>query len=587
MRLRDQETKFSFGGFAAVASRLGLASIVALAVGSSACTTSSDGDQCAVDADCASRGNFVCSEAKICVAGQAPVDPPVVVVTPPVVQTMCTTTEACTAANGNKPSLCRNPGAEPCINLDTIDCKDQDFGPYEHVIGDWQNPNAVFIGATLGYEPTSYFYVRATRAMQMAIDDINRQLGGLPPETAGGPRRPLVSIQCSQAHDFANAPVRAAKYLLETVKAPMLMSQNEIDATPQVNTFVQNKALDLCIECVQQNWAASSVDGYFRTVIPTNYYDPEIIGYIGEMNETKIRTDRGLAPTDKIKVAFLSSTNAPGDQLYASKVLDTFKYNGIVAKDNGTNLLVVQYEDPTYPTSSGGAAGGATFDAYGVAQQVIAFEPDIVVVTGTALGMNRIPWPIEAFWPAGKPHPYYLTGRSGRNTNVLDYIGQNEDIRKRIAGATSALPVPATIDDEFQLRYKAKYGGERADGIAYYYDALIAYAYATVAAGSTKGELVRAGFSTDKLGTGAKFTVAPADLINGVAALTTAGSIDLQGRYGSMKFDATSGLYKGAGGTAYCVERATAGGGAAFKANFTLRYDPAGAAFSGAYAGCP
>src|SRR5262245_19381105 len=76
--------------------------------------------QCETTADCQARGSafdgFVCGPSNTCVMPAKGNSGPVAAAD------VCESSDKCTAANGGRPSLCREPGKDPCVPIATDEC---------------------------------------------------------------------------------------------------------------------------------------------------------------------------------------------------------------------------------------------------------------------------------------------------------------------------------------------------------------------------------------------------------------------------------------------------------------------------------
>jgi hypothetical protein len=111
------------------------------------------------------------------------------------------------------------------------------------------------------------------------------------------------------------------------------------------------------------------------------------------------------------------------------------------------------------------------------------FQPDIVVLAGTAEAITAVMNPLETAWPAAAPRPQYVLIDSVKVPNLLTSAATNPDLRSRVRG-TGLTPGTASTSvlNAFNLDYIARYGmPTTASGVGPSYDATYAIAYALAA----------------------------------------------------------------------------------------------------------
>jgi branched-chain amino acid transport system substrate-binding protein len=244
--------------------------------------------------------------------------------------------------------------------------------------------------------------------------------------------------------------------------------------------------------------------------------------------EAEVRIEQSLAPTDAVRVAMVSKSDAFGTGL-SDAMLEKLTFNGKNALDNGKNFLQKVYPE----TASEG------FDFSSIVSELTGFAPHIVLLVGTQEIVDGVLAKVEASWPVGTPRPRHLLTAWGRAPQTLTLIGADDELRKRILGTA---PGRRTKNfDAFALRYSGVFGSPPDTfGTANAYDAVYVLTYGmAAAAGNLTGERIAQGIAHELGGT--PIDVGPNKINAAIGQLSGASNIELTGASGALDFDLQTG----------------------------------------------
>jgi ABC-type branched-subunit amino acid transport system substrate-binding protein len=368
----------------------------------------------------------------------------------------CSTTRDC-ASTADAPAVCVRT-THSCVPLKSEDCTT--------ITGDYTDDEAIVIGSLYAFGGAQAGTSSARQnAAILAVHEINGA-GGIPQGDSSAAARQLVLLSCDTSANL----VRAGKHLVDELHVPAIVgpnsSQDTIDLSRQV-----------------------SVPGGTVLITPT-----ALASSIADL------TDNGLTwqmvPTDLQRGPFLTmQLQDLAAELIDKRKLSAIKFAAVFRDDalgigtrTSLNTLVLNNS----PLATLVTRGDARVDAYnlGAADQqptvraYAEFAPDIIVLAGTSELVQDIMVPLERAWHAGKPRPYYMLIDSLKNKELLDAVGMDDDLRKRVRG-TGILPSPRSkaVYDAFQLSYQLAYPGMPSEvgGLGPSYDATYAIAFALAA----------------------------------------------------------------------------------------------------------
>lgn len=477
----------------------------------------------------------------------------------------CTSTADCVAQNLGEPYACLVPGEE-CVPLKSEECP--------LVFGDYQHNNAVYFGAFLNVPASSPLSQMSTLNVQLAVDEFNGSVGGLP----GGPLgklRPLVGVVCRNDPALVDA---GATHLIDTLHVPAVLSHL---ASADNKLFFVNHAVDKSVLVMNPGFADNSL-----TSLSTQGLFWHVIGDIRDVAPAYVpllsRVETFLAKTEPLRVAMLVSKRY-AEQSIAETITPLLRFNGKSVIDNGSNFFSASVtalsDDPNADYSS-------------VNQALLAFKPHVVIAITREEFVYKIMPTIEGAWTAAAPgqgRPFYLVPNAlSGNLDLLNYVGldsgtnTSENKRQRVVGVAPASADDLTLYNSFLVRFRTAYPRfANPGGFENFYDAVYLLANAMFAAGSVPsltGPDIARGMQRITSGNLA-IDVGPTTIADGFSALAAGGSIRLNGTMGPADFDPGLGARRG-NGSVYCIQRS--GPQLSFVYD-VLRYDRSNKTLSGEF----
>ncbi|HEY2515392.1 MAG TPA: hypothetical protein VGI39_31205 [Polyangiaceae bacterium] len=478
----------------------------------------------------------------------------------------CVSNTQCVADNLGEPYACLKKG-DPCVALKTEECP--------IVMGNYNDDNALYVGAFLNLPAASPLSQMSALNVQLAVNEINGSVGGLP----GGPLgklRPLATVACRNDPTLLDA---AAAHLMNDVHAPGVIANL---ASADLKNFFVNYALPNSAFVINPGFADNTltslttagllwhVIGDIRDVAPA--YRPLVT-----RTETYLRAG---GATGDLKVAMLV-TNRYAEQSIADTVTPLLQWNGKSVTDNGSNFFTTSVPSLTDTPNA---------DYSTINSSIVSFQPDIIISIAREELVYKIMPVVEASWPAGARRPMYILPNAvSGNLDLLKYLGiddtndSSETKRTRQVGVAPASALDTTMYDQFMIRFRtANPQFQNAGGFENFYDSAYLLAYAMYGAGSvpalTGPDIAR---GMQKTVTGSTVVdIGPTHLADGFAALAAGGSISMNGTMGpSSDFDPGVGARRG-NGSVYCVNRAS---GALSFLYDVLRYDTTNAVLHGTF----
>lgn len=400
----------------------------------------------------------------------------------------CTTNAQCTAklsAGGSTvPAVCVQQPAAKCVELMSEDCTT--------ITGNYMDDSAVLIaslGATTGAQAATNL-ARQQSAI-MAVEEINASdaSSGILQSMAPGDTRKLVMLSCDAN---ANLP-RAATHLISELHVPAIvgpnLSQDTLDLTlgkPETGlpSSAQAGTVLMSPSAVASAIAQIPDNGLSFMMVPSDIQRVPLMEARINALETQLKTRH---TPNSIKLAIYYRGDALGKGTRDG--LNTLMING-VSLASAINAGKAR-EDMYNPTSTDNSA---------LVAQYIAFQPDIIVVIGTAEAVTYFTKPLEAAWQAqipSIPKPFYVAIDSTKVPELLAQVTGNEDERKRWSG-TGITPTPESAQafTSFQVAYGQRWnpGQATVSGIGPAYDAVYTIALALVGKrGPVQGSMITAG----------------------------------------------------------------------------------------------
>jgi hypothetical protein len=446
--------------------------------------------------------------------------------------------------------LCRARGT-PCIPLQTPDCF--------RVHGQWQVPNALFIG-TIGPHTLSSsgntvqltVAPRATRAIDLGLDEWNQMLpDGLP--ASGGP---LAVVHCDSNSD-PDQIARVVDHLAGTVRVQALIALGDLERDAIVDRARQSEIPVLCTECSTRARQApfSGVDSWFMQ--PPLEDQAALVAWRTSDLEQRIRSERSLPAGAAIRVALIGQ-DSPGNEAFVAALRGQLRFNdGLAAAGQGTNYLPLQTPDPAREN----------VDQLGISQQIVNFQPDVLIAAMDADFAGTYLPLVEQQWPAERPRPFYIVTAQNRDSRLLAALDSpGGDLHLRLSGTAPLISTTVARNREgFGARFMREYQ-EPPEETQSAYDAFYATAYA-FAVENFERQFGAAWFAQgmEQLVAGPPINVGPDAIRNVGGYFVESTSIDLAGSSSELAWDtSTGGLTTDA--TLWCLSRDANG-------NLTVNYD--------------
>jgi branched-chain amino acid transport system substrate-binding protein len=493
--------------------------VAALLAGTEACSLVLDtsADQCSSNADCAKKGaafaGSVCGPERTCLI-------------------KCSSNKACTATAG-EPSICVKASGF-CAKLKSPDCQTIYQEP-----GAIDDDGAVVLGTLFPMTGVNAAgNLPRVSAAELARRHIHRASSGLP-GINGGPARPLVLLACDDAQDA----LRAARHLANDLRVPGIVGPPFSGVTTSVAKEVTIPAGTLLISpsATSPTLTALADNGLVWRTAPSDVLQAEAMVQLVSRLEGDVRLALSLKPADKIRIAVAHKGDAYGTGL-ASVLSKSLRWNaGADAAANMEFYKQLDYGDPQKSAAADQAASyKRTVDA------LLAFKPHIQITIGTAEAVTEIFARVEQGLALGDLRPTHLLSDGLRTPELLNQIGANDSLRKRVLGTVPGVPGPNF--SAFKIAFDGAFPGTSADSYAAgAYDATLLLGFAIAAAGDKQpltGALLDEGLKKTIPGAGrARVNADVNDINNGFAGMAGAG-IDFAGASGPLDFDPATGEAK-------------------------------------------
>jgi len=551
--------------------------VMASVVGACTLATNETSTQCRSQADCLARGPefayTTCTAQRVCekivVADKA-----------------CTTNQECSDKAGGAPVVCRQSDGV-CINLTTDDCSVVYADKSELL-----NDNTVFIGNTF---PPVEIGVQADFAVQLARKEINKA-GGLAPTTPGGPRRPLGIVSCRNESVSVAQAINQYTHLSKELQLPFSSgAMTGTRALSAAQIYSANNTLSLISSDIFEITDLADNDLAFRLNI-SELEATKAMGKSIEFLTPRMVADGTISQGEPVRLAVARELlQGAGVATGVSRI--TFNGAGALDPSNAANFKIIDAgtnQDPVNHPNVDAEVAVAV-------QQVLAFKPHILVVTGGPAQFLSFVGTVERLWPAGVPRPYITGVTAAYSTVIAGFLNGApaslgppavEQIRQKIWGIRTFSP------DWHQDQIQAFQDALRTAfpdvtipisyNVAAYYDSIYMFAYAAAAIGNaplTGPELSRGLRRVAGDGGGTVINWGPLEYSKAEAALAAGNNLSYVGPQGSYGFDA-KGDHAGVVDI-YCIPKSTASGKPVNLPTSTgLTYDPKTDTMSGTY-NCP
>lgn len=491
-----------------------LALLAVLTIASCSFIVQHDGVQCNVDGDCAKRGmafaNSKCDTMQhVCIAA-------------------CNVNADCKM----QPAVCK---ASQCVQLLSAECTTTIPALAQ---GQAVDDNAIVLGgifSLLGTNASSG--VARLNSVQLAVENVARDVVGLP-GGAGGKPRPLLVVGCTDT-DSANADVslKAAQHLVD-IGAAAVMGPGTSGLVLNVAKTVTMPAKEFLITPSATTRDLSGLSPYVWRTAPSDVIQGQALSASVSELEAKYRADNMIMMPTPIKLAIVYKNDSYGTGLFNS-VAGNAKLNGLPVTDtmNNANYKGIQF-DPTMDLAS-------------VVTDLTNFKPNLIALFGTTEVNTKILEPLEIAWPMSTVRPAYLISDGGRKQELLDRVAKYGDqLRVRIRGTVPGVNENASqLFKLFRLNYQSKFQSTMACpnmqcpdifGMAGAYDSvyLVALSIASLGAQPITGDGIAAGMAKTVGGT--KYQIGMDKLQDAINTIASGKALDVDGASGPLQFDVSA-----------------------------------------------
>ena len=511
-----------------------------------------DGDQCAVDGDCAALLGVAPEQAQ-CVLGVCGRRTTALAAGDGGAERSCQTTKDCTAEGDT--AFCREGRCVPILT-----------GGISEVSQNYIAGDPIFIGALApinlevpgGTVESVYDKIR-TDGIRLASDDWNAATAGA--VTVGAARRAISLAICdtNASLDKLNSCFDA---MTTGLRAPIVLVSNNEEVETLLPRALERDVVLYCTDCEPSRLPIQNTEGHVWFGFPSVKVLSPIRTRWLERLEAQVRGERlGPLPA-KFKVAVV------GAQSLVS--LDTLvggvTFNGQSAAQNqAAGTLLTKIIDDNAPS-----------DYRALADELAAFGPDVIIVANLGRLFHFYVMPeIEARWPRDakgsplRPLPRYLT--SAQEAYAFRFersVGANDDLRRRVTGVQYHSSDPK-LDENQRLffgafRASTRFGYDPANigtGFESFYVASFAIAagfqLSSANPAALRGRDVIAALrrlSFDAADPGALVDVRANEIARGLTLLAGRQRIDLRGLQSSLDWDPATGEVA-ADAAIYCVKR--------------------------------
>lgn len=481
--------------------------------------------QCLNEDDCLSRGpgfeNTTCSVDRVCV----PIPPDA---------RLCSTNQNCIDRSGGAPARCR-PSDHKCVTITNDDCP-KVIADKTDILDD----NAIYIGLIV---PQDINGAQSEDAVDLARKEIKQAFGGgVLPATPGGPKRPLVFIDCNNE---LGAATRAAQFLVNDVQVPALTG---LFVSSDVLSVAQQVTIPGNVLATSPNATAAAISGLaandhglvFRLAPPDTVVMTVVSPFIQQYLDPKARALDMLGPTDPLRVYLMHSGDGSG--IFSAQTLEKILVvNNMSVADNLTanNMKIKNLGDPNDKVNN----PNPQLNYSNAVSEILTFQPHLVIYVGGPESYPFLLPQIEKLWPMGTPRPLYFASTAWQAL-VVPTIAANQNLRQRVFGFQ---PLAEGYDQNafnaWVTSLKSTFGELQNQNIApayspNVYDLTYLYAYAILATGAddiTGPNLVK---GMQRLTVNGTDSVAfgPQDLPRAASLLASGKNFDYSGVNGLIHF---------------------------------------------------
>jgi hypothetical protein len=418
-----------------------------------------------------------------------------------------------------------------------------------------EDNNTLILAGTGVIDDTAVLDVRLMN-YDLALTELETFVGGL---GAGG--RQVVMLGCKATYDSPDELDRMMTHLVDDLRVPGIISAMEAD--------------DLQRAWLEKGDAANM---FFMSPLES---DPTLAtlmdrGLMWHMGPGADIVARAYAPlltrvlqhlgvTSGVKVA---SVLTSGSRFLSNAMLTIesppgqygLSFNGLSVADNrsGGNYLGLSI------------SANANESAAAQVQEIVAFQPTVIISASETRFVGDVIPAIEAAWPSGVTKPFYLLSPLNYNDSGLaELVSDDGTLARRMLGINWASAPDTAIYDAYVGRWQFAYP-EARDRLGYenFYDAAYYLLYAAAAAGQNLQSGANIAQGMNRLLSGPAYTVGPDRMGQAMGILSVpSATIQLNGTLGPPTFNLDG--TRDSPGSIWCIDT-----NEAFHAD-VLRYVPA------------
>lgn len=313
----------------------------------------------------------------------------------------CSTNEDCIDRNGAETYICQK-GATPvdnhCTALLSTECSRILADP-----GDLKNDDAILVGMPwMNWAAVLSGGVDGVDLARKTIRDATA--GGLPPLPGKKKQRPLVVLACDVPLDHQERYMVAVDHLIDVGVNAMVGPLLESWITYAMNHGTSRQVAVFTPNSPSQGFAGDTTGRFFTNGPPPG--GSNVRDLIANVWEKRMRA-KGV--TRDVKIALMTTGLAAdiGVAQYFVQHL-TLNEKPASAPENATNFLEADYGDTS-------KEGPATPSLASASSQVIAFQPDIVIVQG-----DGAEYAIDSV--EGAIHPYWVVPTVAGSNSLANFM---------------------------------------------------------------------------------------------------------------------------------------------------------------------
>jgi serine/threonine-protein kinase len=433
----------------------------------------------------------------------------------------CTKPSECTKKVG-KPAVC-NPSGK-CAELASVDCEVR-ADPVAQ-----GSENTVWFGTMFpkGDEDLQGDF----RGVDLGRQDFAQMMSGFAEAKGDAPVHPFGLVACDDSADL----MRAARHLVEDVQVPAIIGfRSSAEIVDVGNALLIPNGVAAVIPLSTSPLVTSLYHrpGQPRLVWRTTFSSAQAAKAIGhfvpDVLETRLRADTSKAP---LKVALVRDKSR-GGATFDALLLDALRFNGKSAIANGDDFRRFIID--------GSVAARVEEEARAAVEGVNAFAPNVIIYSADIAEVRYFVEPLERIWSHGATRPTYVQV-SHIMPDVMPWVGSSAERRRRFFGL---VPLAMTsVNARLVLHYNETFGTRVTPTYApnSAYDAFYLLAYATYALGDKPITGVSLAHGIERLlPPGKPIDVGMSGIFEAYAALRHGEKIDLNGAFGSLDFDTSTG----------------------------------------------